>query len=309
MSRVLVTPRSFTTGSIHPELERLQVAGHELIFSAAGRMPTGDELGELVPGCAAWLAGIEIIDRKTLEKATELKVIARHGVGLDSVDLTAAAELGIPIVPSTGSNAEGVAELVTLHALLLRRPFAIDATIVRPAAWTRTRGSELQGRTAAVVGYGAIGSRVAQLLKAFEMEIRVFDPFIRPDAGHIAAASVVEAITGADLITLHCPPGDEPVIGETELAVIGDGATLINTARGSLVDLDATLTALESERLGGFGCDVYASEPPDPHPLWSHPHVLTTPHIGGFTAESVQRSAAMAVDAILQTLSGPTCQR
>jgi phosphoglycerate dehydrogenase-like enzyme len=303
MSRVLVTPRSFTTGSIHPELERLQAAGHELVFSAAGRMPTGDELGELVTGCDAWLAGIEIIDRQTLDKATELKVIARHGVGLDRVDLTAAAELGIPVVPSTGSNAEGVAELVVLHALSLRRRFGIDATIDQPAAWKRTRGSELQGRTAAVVGYGAIGSRVAHLLAAFDMEIRVFDPYARPGRRHIAAASIVEAITEADLVTLHCPPADEPIIGEAELAVIDDGATLVNTARGSLVDLDAVLAALESGRLGGYGCDVYASEPPDPHPLWSHPNVMTTPHLGGFTAESVQRSAAMAVDAILDALS------
>ena len=303
MSRVLVTPRSFTTGSMHPELARLQAAGHELVFSAAGRMPTGDELGELVPGCAAWLAGIEIIDRQTLDKATELKVIARHGVGLDSVDLAAAAELGIPVVPSTGSNAEGVAELVVLHALSLRRRFAVDATIDLPAAWKRTRGSELQGRTAAVVGYGAIGSRVAHLLAAFDMEIRVFDPYADPGPGHTAAASVVEAIQGADLITLHCPPDDKPIIGEAELAVIAEAATLINTARGSLVDLDAALTALESGRLGGYGCDVYASEPPDPHPLWSHPNVMTTPHLGGFTAESVQRSAAMAVDVILDTLS------
>ncbi len=88
--------------------------------------------------------------------------------------------------------------------------------------------------------------------------------------------------------------------------LIAEGATLINTARGSLVDLDAVLAALESGRLGGYGCDVYVSEPPETHPLWLHPNVLATPHIGGFTAESVQRSAAIAVDAILEALSGST---
>lgn len=303
MSRVLVTPRSFTTDPLHPELERLRAAGHEIVFSAPGRMPTSDELGELVAACAAWLAGLEVIDRETLGKATELRIIARLGVGVDSVDLVAAAELGIPVVPSTGSNAEGVAELTVLHALSMCRRFATDTTIDQPAAWKRARGSELRGRTAAVIGYGSIGSRVAHLLAAFDMQIRVFDPYRPPPDGLVGAASVAEAVTGADLVTLHCPPGDGPTIGEAELALVAHDALLINTARGSSVDLDATLAALEAGRLGGYGCDVYSTEPPEPHPLWSHPHVLTTPHLGGFTAESVQRSAAMAVDAILHALS------
>jgi len=303
MSRVLVTPRSFTTGTVHPELVRLQTAGHELVFSVAGRVPTPPELAELVPDCAAWLAGVETIDRATLERATTLRVIARHGVGVDTVDLAAAEDLGIPVVPSTGSNAEGVAELVILHALGLRRRFASALTIDDAAAWQRSRGSELQGRAAAVIGYGAIGSRVAHLLAAFDMEIRVFDPYATPAVGHAAAGTPLEAIAGADLVTLHCPPRGEAIIGEPELAVVAAGATLINTARGALVDLDAVLAALDSGRLGAYGCDAYTSEPPDPHPIWSHQNVMATPHIGGFTAESVQRSAAMAVDAILDALS------
>lgn len=303
MSRVLITPRSFTTGSVHPELVRLQAAGHELVFAAAGRLPTTVELAELVPDCAAWLAGVEIIDRATLERATSLRVIARHGVGLDAVDLAAAEDFGIPVVPSTGSNAEGVAELVILHTLGLRRRFATDLRIDDAAAWQRSRGSELRGRTAAVIGYGAIGSRVADLLAAFNMEIRVFDPYATPAAAHTAAGTLLEAIADADLVTLHCPPRSEAIIGEPELAVVAVGATLINTARGSLVDLDAVLAELASGRLGAYGCDAYTSEPPEPHPIWSHPNVLTTPHLGGFTAESVQRSAAMAVDVILDALS------
>ncbi len=303
MSRVLVTPRSFTTGPVHPELQRLQAAGHELVFSAAGRVPTADELGELVVTCDAWLAGVETIDRQTLSKATGLKVIARHGVGVDAIDLVAAAELGIPVVPSTGSNAEGVAELAVLHALSMCRRFATGTSIDRADAWKRTQGCELRGRTAAVIGYGAIGSRVAHLLAAFEMKIRVFDPYQPIMDGFTMALSVAEAVDGADLVTLHCPPGIEPTIRGAELALVADGALLINTARGSLVDLDAALAALDRGRLGGYACDVYSSEPPDPHPLWTHPLVLTTPHIGGFTTESVQRSAAMAVDAILHVLA------
>jgi len=303
MSRVLVTPRSFTTGPVHPELVRLQNAGHELVFSAAGRVPTTAELAELVPDCVAWLAGVETIDRGTLERARLLKIIARHGVGVDAVDLAAAEALGIPVVPSTGSNAEGVAELVILHALGSRRRFANGLTIDDADAWQRSRGSELQGRVAAVIGYGAIGSRVAHLLAAFDMEIRVCDPFATVAAGLTVVGTVREAIAGADLITLHCPPQGVAIIGEPELAVVAVGATLINTARGALVDLDAALAALESGQLGAYGCDAYTSEPPDPHPIWSHPNVMATPHIGGFTAESVQRSAAMAVDAIVNAIS------
>ena len=145
---------------------------------------------------------------------------------------------------------------------------------------------------------------MAHLLSAFDMKVRIFDPYASPADGHTVAASVTEVLGNADLVTLHCPPGDGPIIGGVELAVVADGATLINTARASLVDLDAIHAALESGRLAGYGCDVYGTEPPDPHPIWSHPNVLTTPHLGGFTDESVHRSAAMAVDAILQALSG-----
>lgn len=302
MSRVLVTPRSLTSGPIHPELDRLTTAGHELVFSPEGRVPTIDELKSLVPSCAAWLAGVEVIDRATLQAATDLKVVARHGVGLDTVDLEAARDLGIPVVPSTGSNAEGVAELVVLHALTLRRPTPTGVLIDDPVAWKRSRGSELQGRTAAVIGYGAIGSRAAHLLGAFDMDIKVYDPFAQPAGGHVAAPTVLDAVRGADVVTLHCPPSERPVIGADELAAMADGATLINTARGSLVDLDAALAALESGQLGGFGCDAFVTEPPDAHALWAHPGVFATPHLGGFTAESVQRSVGMAVDAILDAL-------
>lgn len=303
MSRVLITPRSFTAGPVHPELLRLQGSGHELVFSAPGRVPTTPELAELVPDCDAWLAGIETIDRATLERATTLKVIARHGVGVDTVDLAAAEDLGVLVVPSTGSNAEGVAELVILYALAMRRRFTSSATIDDAVAWERSRGSELMGRTAAVVGYGAIGSRVAHLLAAFGMDIRVFDPYAVPAVGHQAAGTLSEAIVDADLVTLHCPPRGETIIREREIEQVAEGATLINTARGSLVDLDAVFAALDSGRLGAFCCDAYSSEPPAPHAVWSHPNVLTTPHVGGFTEESVQRSAEMAVDAILDALS------
>ena len=305
MSRVLVTPRSLTSGPVHPELERLTAAGHELVFSAEGRVPSAEELQALIPGCAAWLAGVEVIDRATMQVATDLRVIARHGVGLDTVDLDAARDLGIPVVPSTGSNAEGVAELVVLHALTLRRPARGGALIDDPAAWKRTRGSELQGRTAAVIGYGAIGSRAAHLLGAFDMAIRVYDPFAQPSGGHEAAPTVLDAVRGADLVTLHCPPSERPVIGAAELAAMAGGATLINTARGSLVDVDAVLAALESGHLGGYGCDAYVTEPPAAHALWAHPGVFATPHLGGFTAESVQRSVGMAVDVILDALVTP----
>lgn len=303
MSRVLVTPRSFTTGPLHPELQRLADAGHELVMSGDGNVPTADELRHAVGDCEAWLAGIEVIDRETLTMASNLKVIARHGVGVDSVDLAAADELGIAVVPSTGSNAEGVAELVVLHALALRRPHRADVPIDAPDAWKRTRGTELQGSIAAVVGYGAIGSRVAHLLGAFDVEIVVHDPFTTPADGHVAADSLEAALTGANLASLHCPPSEAPLIGPDQLEMLARGALLINTARGSLVDADAVLASLESGHLGGYGVDAFVTEPPTPHELWQHERVVATPHLGGFTTESVQRSAAMAVDTILQALT------
>jgi len=288
MSRVLITPRSLTSGGQDQELARLEGAGHELIFSASGRQPTSSELAEFVPRCEAWLAGVERIDADILTVAHNLRIIARFGVGLDSIDLAAAERAGIAVVPSTGSNADGVAELVVLHALLARRPFSGESTIDDPQSWNRQIGSELQRRHAAVVGYGAVGSRVARLLDAFGMHVSVFDPFATPEP--------------ADLLTLHCPPDDAPLIGRRELDVLAPGATFVNTARGSLVDMDAVLAALESGHLGAYSCDAFSTEPPAHHDLWHHPRVTATPHIGGFTVESVHRSVTMAVDAILVAL-------
>lgn len=305
MSKVLVTPRSLTVEPLHPELERLIAAGHEIVFGPQGRIPDADDLRKCVPGCSAWIAGIELIGRDTMELAAGLRVIARHGVGVDAVDLDAAADLGIKVVPSSGSNAQGVAELVILHALSLRRPHPRDRAIDDDDAWARRQGSELNGARVAVIGFGAIGSRVADLFAAFGATVTVHDPYASVTARFSSAPTIADAITGADIVSLHCPPSDAPVIAESELALIAEGATLINTARGSLVDLDAVRNALIEGALGGYGCDAFTTEPPSPHPLWQHPNVFTTPHLGGFTTESVRRSVAMAVDTILATLPTP----
>lgn len=301
MSNILITPRSLTTNQAHPELQRLRVAGHDLVFSEPGRLPTADELLALVGPCVGWLAGVEMIDRRILESAPGLVVIARLGVGLDSIDLPAAEGLGVEVVPAIGSNAQGVAELAVLMALSSRRPISLKHPISDSRAWDRSQGSELSGRIAAVIGYGAVGRRVARLFNAFGMDVRVVDPVadVEPE---FPTFSLDKAIADADVVSLHCPPRDNPLLGSNELRSMAPAATVINTARGRLVDLNAMLAALESGQVATYACDAYATEPPDPHPLWSHAGVMATPHLGGFTAESGQRAAAMAVDAILDRI-------
>ena len=302
MSTVLVTPRSLTNDPGHAQLDRLLDVGATIRYGPPGRMPSADDLSDLVPGITAWIAGIEPIDRATLHLSDQLQVIARNGVGVDSIDLDAAAERAISVVPAVGANAGGVAELVLMQVLTARRPYRTQHSITSEDAWQRAPGTELSGRVAAVVGAGAIGSQVARLLLACGMTVRVVDPFRLGPEGSEQAASVAEALVGADVVSLHCPPSDRPIVGAAEMATLATQATLVNTARAGLVDLDATLDAFTRGELGGFVTDVYDPEPPDPHPLWDRPDVWATPHIGGYTHESVDRSLSMAVDAVLAVL-------
>ena len=303
--KILVTPRSLTRDG-HPALARLEEAGYELVFSAPGALPTEDELLELLPGCVGYLAGVEEISSKVLGAAEGLKVISRNGTGVDSVDLGAADRNGVQVLRAVGANARGVAELTMGHIIAVIRSIPFSDAAMKDQRWERRKGIELAGRTLGLIGCGMIGRLVAGFALAFDMDVIACDPFadmsFKPSK-RFAFASIDDVLATSDIISLHCPPqGGAPVIDAGSIEKMIDGVYIINTARGSLLDGSAVLAGLESGKIAGVVVDAFDSEPPADWRLAGHPKVIGTPHIGGFTPESIDRAVSAAVDNLLKAL-------
>lgn len=305
--RVAVTPRSLSTGR-HAALERLAEHGFELVFPAPGRTPTAAELIAELPTCVGYLAGVEPISAEVLRSAPKLRVIARNGVGVNNIDMAAADALGIDVLPAVGANSQGVAELALalVFAAVRRIPWS-DAHL-KAGEWSRSSGLELAGRTMGVIGVGQIGRRLASMTAGIGMKVIGYDAF--PDRQWTPPqtfewGSLEQVLRQADVLSLHAPPGDTPLLDARRLELVRDGTVLVNTARAELVDEDAVLAALNRNRLSAYAVDAFSTEPPTDLELVRHVNVIATPHIGGFTQESVARAGEGAVDAILSVLSPP----
>lgn len=308
MKKVLVTPRSLTKGG-DPALDLLAEEGFEIVFSSAGAMPQEDELINLLPGCVGYLAGVEPITAAVLESADDLKVISRNGTGINTIDLQAAKRLNIEILRAEGANARGVAELTLGVILSLIRSIPFSDSQMKRDKWERRKGIELHGRTLGLIGCGKIGQMVAQLALAFGMQVLAYDAF--PDrkfapSSDFRFADLDEVIAKSEIISLHCPeqPDGQAVLNGERLARMQPGVFVVNTARSSLIDETAILEALQKGRVAGFALDVFDHEPPDVTPLLLDDRVIVTPHIGGFTSESVSRATLAAVENLLTFFKG-----
>ncbi len=281
--------------------------------------PDGADLASLLATADAVLVRLFRVTGETLRQAPNLKVIGRHGVGYDTIDIAAATARGIPVVYTPSANSESVAE----HCLLLmlavaRRLVHLDQS-VRAGRWEAARdwshapvAAELEGKTLGIIGLGEIGRRVAALAGAFGMRVIGHDPFLPSDRFPPSVdrvARLPDLLTRADIVTLHAPlnPDTRHLINAEGLRQMKPGAILINTARGPLVDEAALVAALQEGRLGGAGIDVLEEEPPAPaHPLLrGDPLRLTlTPHVAGVSETSLQRMAQLVCGGMLAVLEG-----
>jgi D-3-phosphoglycerate dehydrogenase / 2-oxoglutarate reductase len=304
--RILITPRSATKGG-HPSLAALKEAGFEVVFSRPGVLPTEEDLLQLLPGCVGYLAGVEMVSAAVLENAKELKAISRNGTGADAIDLVAAERLGIKVLRAQGANARGVAELATALLLCISRSLTQSDRSIKAQRWERHEGVELQGRTLGLVGCGQIGRLVTGFALAFGMKIVAYDPFPSwKDAPKgFQYASLDELLELSDVISLHCPPQGQPILDRETIGKLRRGVIVINTARGGLIDDDAMLGALNSGHVKGIGLDVFDNEPPSDWRLAQHSKAVSSPHIGGYTPESIDRAMYSAVHNLLEAL-GPT---
>jgi D-3-phosphoglycerate dehydrogenase len=302
--RVAVTPRSLSVEG-HPALDSLTAAGFEVLFPSPGRQPTPDELAAVLPSCVGYLAGVEPVPGELLRCCPNLRVISRNGVGVDNVDLAVAKELGISVERAVGAKAEGVAELALALMLASARSLTWSDAAIKVGRWQRRRGIELRGRQLGVVGAGQVGRRVAEMGLGIGMSVRAYD--VLPDPGFAPSgdffyADLDDVLGTSDVVSLHCPPGPTPLIDRAALALFGRGSYLVNTARAALVDDVAIQEALASGALAGYATDVFAMEPPEMTSVLLLPETVATPHIGGFTEESIERATRAAVGNILRVL-------
>ena len=304
--RVLVTPRSLTEQP-HPAIEAMRAYGIDVVYSQAGQQPDEVELLRLVPGICGWLAGVETVSAAVVAAAAGLQVVSRNGTGVDNLPLAELKSRGITVRTADGANAQGVAELAIalLFSALRHVPFT-DAGL-KAGQWPRRRGLELRGRTVGIVGCGAVGREVARLAAALGAFVIAYDPAqpaVDIDRSRFRWTGLDEIFEQSDVLTLHCPsPRDgRPLIDAAVLARMRPGLILINTARSSLVDTAALLAALETGQVQTYCVDVFDPEPPAFPGLASHPGVIATSHIGGYTEESVNRATEMAVANLLQSL-------
>jgi D-3-phosphoglycerate dehydrogenase len=265
-----------------------------------------DELRAAVAECEGMVVRSAVrVTAELLAAAGRLKVVGRAGAGVDTIDVAAARARGIAVLNTPGQNANAVAELALGHMLALARRLMPAHAALMAGRWEKNRfssGVELGGKTLGLVGFGAVGRRLAALARGFDMEVLVYDPLVTPEAiagSGARPAGWAELLAAADYLSLHLPLNDETrglISREVIFSGLKPGAVLINCARGGLVDEAALAEALASGRLGGAGLDVFEKEPPDAnHPLLSLENVVVTPHLGASTAEAqvnVARSIA-----------------
>lgn len=244
--------------------------------------------------------------------APRLRVIGRHGAGVDNIDLPAATRRGIPVAYVPGVNASSVAEHTVALMLALAKHLTPHDQDVRMGRFDRRldrRGIELEGKTVGVIGLGAVGRLVAGKCAALGMRVLAYDPYLPAEVlpKFERAASLDAVLAEADVITLHIPLTTETrgLIGKRALLMLKPAALIINTSRGAVIDEVALADALGVGRVGGAALDVFSQEPVPPgHPLLSAPNTLFTPHVASHTEEALRAMALVVVEQVLAVLHG-----
>jgi D-3-phosphoglycerate dehydrogenase / 2-oxoglutarate reductase len=309
MTRVLLTTTSFQdTPGVHHDL--LARAGFDIVRE---RGPLAEaRMLELAGQFDAYLCGDDALTRAVIQKSLpRLKVISKYGIGLDRIDLKAATDLKVPVLFTPGVNHTTVAEHTFALLLAAVRNLVPEANHVAQGRWTRITGTELFGKTLAIVGLGRIGREVAVRARAFGMNLLGYGNYWDEDFARQNGIARVEAfddvLRRADVVSLHTKltPQTRHIINGGNIGLLRPGAVIVNCARGDLVELSALVKALESKSILASAADVLDQEPPPPnHPLLGLPNVVITPHIGSRTNESVQRQASCAVENLTLFLSG-----
>jgi D-3-phosphoglycerate dehydrogenase len=297
--------------------DRLAAGGLELlaqtpgieVVNCAGKGP--EDLERALERAHALIVRSETrVTADLLNRAPELRVIARAGIGVDTIDVTAATRRGIAVMNAPGANTVSAAEHALGLLLSLVRHIPEAAASMRRGEWDRKKyeGTELRGKTLGVVGLGRIGGHVSQIARAFGMTVVAHDPFLPPQRAtelQVKILPLEQLLATADVVTLHVALSDQTrhLINAQRLALMKKTAVLINTARGELVDEAALAAAVEAKQIAGAAVDVFSQEPlPRESPLRGFDRVILTPHLAASTAEAQDRVSHEIATAVRDAL-------
>lgn len=267
-----------------------------------------ERLAELLPDTEVIWHVLRPLTAADMDRAPKLRLIQKLGTGVNTIDLDAAAERGIAVANMPGRNAQAVAEtslLLTLAAL--RKVVAFDARTRRGEGWPADRalvGGELAGRTVGLLGGGEIAGLLRGMLEAVGATVLFTSRTPRPDP---AWRELDDLLRASDVVSVHVPLTDETrhLLDAERFALLPEGAIVVNTARGAVIDEAALIAALQSGRLGGAGLDVFEEEPVDPgNPLLAMDNVVVMPHVAWLTGETWERYFAVAVENCRRLMRG-----
>lgn len=305
------TARVMVTGAQLVEEARDLLTSHSMETIYAPAYSTPEDLAAIARDqeVDAILVRQGQINRTVIESSPRLRVIAKHGSGVDNIDLAAASDRGVPVLRALAANAQSVAELAISLTVSLMKDVVPLNSAVKGGSWPKTKyvGRDLAGAVFGVIGYGEIGQRAASLAKGLGMQVAAYDPFAL-DAGGVSVSRDLETVLKiADVVSLHCPlmPQTRHLINAERLALMKPTAFLINTARGAVVDETALIDALKAETIAGAALDSFEVEPPAAdNPLWSLPNVIATPHVGGASRSALRNMAVQSAQHIIDVLEG-----
>ncbi len=305
---VIVLPAAFL--ALHPVLIReIEHLGCRVTAVSSDAQGLKESLARVLPTAEVLIVGTERVDGAFLDSCPRLRLICKHGAGVDNIDLAEASGRGVLVTRAPGMNSTSVAELTVGLMLCLSRRIVQNVSTVRSGLWEPVAGQDLHERTLGLVGVGAIGQAVAVRAVGLGMHVLGFDVAIARGCvndGPVAYTSFGDVLARADFVSLHVPLTAETrhLIGRPQLCMMRRSAWILNTARGGLVDERALLAALREGRIAGAALDVLELEPPVQNMFAGMDNVLITPHIGGYTSDAARALAERAVSNVRAYLRG-----
>jgi len=308
----MMKPHLLVAGNIHDAGLRLLATQTDVTYDYVPDL-IYDSYAPLMPKADGLVVRTQPVRAETIASASRLKIVSRHGVGYDAVDVEALNKRKIPLAIVGDVNSRAVAEHAMMMLLSLSKKMRVYDQAVRKGQWNLRNqfdSLELFEKTLLIVGLGRIGRHLLGMARGFGMTILAYDPGLSSEMikqiGVEPVTSLHDGLKRADFVSFHAPKtGDQPLIGKAELAVMKSSAILVNTARGGLIDEEALVEALEAKRLRGAGLDVFSDEPPAASSALLHrDDVILTPHTASLTDESAMRMAVTSIQNALDCFAG-----
>jgi D-3-phosphoglycerate dehydrogenase len=310
MRKTLVTSRSFGITTREP-IEILEAAG--ISYTLMGANFCGDTFREEVVKYDALIIGVHPFASEDMERCVNLKIIAKHGAGLDNIDTALAKKMGVTVTNVPSMNANAVADLTFAHILNVSRGVSVTNTWVREGKWKTYTGRDVYAKTLGLVGFGAIAKNVAKRARGFSMDVLAYDPYVsglsEEWSGFVRLCSFDEVIAGSDIVSIHVPLTSETenMFNRETIKRMKREAVLVNTGRGGVVNENDLYLCMRDGHLFGAALDVTATEPIErDNPLLTLENVVITPHIGMYSLEALGAVSVVCAKNVVKALNGET---